>query len=96
MLDRGSRDSPFGPEPAVCHGGRYESEDEAQNACAGMGRRIIDGGVPGWSVDHLRVPAPGRRTFVEVWRDESMRVFLCTGLFILALSVYVFLRIARD
>jgi hypothetical protein len=89
-IRRSGRSQPF----AI--GGRYESEDEAQNECAGMGRRIIDGGVPGWSVDHLRVPPPARRSFADVWRGESMRVFLCAGFLILALGVYAFLRLARD
>lgn len=88
-IRRSGRSQPFALE------GRYESEGEAQTECAGMGRRIIDGGVPGWSVDHLRVPPRARRTFVEVWREESMRVFLFAGTLFLGLGVYLFLRLAR-
>ena len=75
--------------------GRYRSEGEAQLECAGVGRRIIDGGVAGWSVDHLRIPPPARRTFGDLWQKRSMRLFLCAGVFILALGVYEFLRFAR-
>ena len=88
-IRRSGRSQPFALQ------GRYQSEDEAQVACAGVGRRIIDGGVAGWSVDHLRVERPGRRRFEDVWRQESNFVFLCAGLFILALGVYVFLRLAQ-
>jgi len=89
-IRRSGRTQPF------AMGGRYESEGEAQVACAGMGRQIIDGRVPGWSVNHLRGPRPPRRTLADVWRQESNLVFLCAGLLILALSVYVFLRIAES
>ena len=76
--------------------GRYQSEAEALVECAGMGRRIIDGGIPGWSVDHMRVRPPRvSRTFADLWRQESNFVFLCAGLLTLALSVYVVFRIAQ-
>lgn len=88
-IRRSGRSQPFATE------GRYESEGEAQVECAGVGRRIIDGDVPGWSVEHLRVPPRARRTFVEVWRAESMRVFLFAAILILGLGVYTFLRFAR-
>ena len=89
-IRRSGRSQPFALE------GRYESEDDAQNACAGMGRPIIDGGIPGWSVDHLRVPALPRRSFGDMWQEKSMRLFLCAGVLILGLGVYAFLRLARD
>jgi hypothetical protein len=77
--------------------GRYRSEEEAQSECADLGRQIIDGGVPGWSVDHLRVIPPRQpRTFADLWRQQSNFVFWCAGLLILALSVYVILRFARS
>lgn len=38
---------------------RYRTEQEAEARCTALARRIIDGGVPGSSVDHLREePAP--------------------------------------
>lgn len=37
---------------------RYRTEREAEYRCTGLARRIIDGGVPRMSVDHLReIPA---------------------------------------
>lgn len=89
-IRRSGRSQPFALQ------GRYQSEDEAQRECAGVGRQIIDGGVPGLSVDHLMVLTPrSRRTFAELWRQESTFIFLCAGLLILALSVYAFLRVAQ-
>lgn len=88
-IRRSGRSQPFALE------GRYESEGEAQVECAVVGRRIIDGGVAGWSVDNLRVPPPARRTFAEIWRRESMRLFVLAGILILGLAGYVFFRLAR-
>jgi hypothetical protein len=87
-IRRSGRSQPF------ALAGRYRSEDEAQLECAGVGRRIIDGGVPGWSVDHLRVAPRARRTLADLWQHESNFVFLCAGLLILALSVFMFVRLA--
>jgi hypothetical protein len=33
---------------------RYRTEEEARARCSGLARLIIDGGVPGWSVEELR------------------------------------------
>jgi len=33
---------------------RYQTEHEADARCSGVGRRIIDGRMPGFSVDNLR------------------------------------------
>ena len=89
-IRRSGRSQPFALQ------GRYPSRDEAQSECAGVGRQIIDGGVPGWSVDHLRELPPGPpRRLADFWRQESNFVFLCVGLLILALSVYVMLRFAQ-
>ena len=87
-IRRSGRSQPFAIE------GRYQSEGEAQVECAGLGRRIIDGGVPGWSVDHLRVSPPARRTFAEFWRAESMRLFVFAGVLILGLGLYLYFRLA--
>jgi len=38
---------------------RYQTEPEAEARCASLGRRIIDGRVPGCSVDRLRTVGPG-------------------------------------
>jgi hypothetical protein len=33
---------------------RYHTEQEADARCSGLGQRIIDGRIPGWSVEDLR------------------------------------------
>jgi hypothetical protein len=38
---------------------RYPTEQEAVARCHVIGHRIIDGRMPGWSVDHLRIPPRG-------------------------------------
>ena len=56
---------------AFSAGERYSTEQEADARCAGLARRIIDGGEPGWSVDRLRgVPRAGW-AFLHVWKGES-------------------------
>lgn len=46
---------------------QYPTEQEAEARCLVVGRKIIDGGVPGWSVEHLRTARRGgglpRRVF---------------------------------
>ena len=39
---------------------RYATEAEADFQCVGLGRQIIDGRVPGWSVKNLRNPGAAR------------------------------------
>jgi len=60
---------------------RYPTEREADDRCAGLARKIIDGKVPGWSVEHLRA-----------YKPEVVRQPLLAGLIILALGGYLLLR----
>ena len=60
---------------------RYLTEREADTRCSGVGRKIIDGQVPGWSVEHLRA-----------YKPEFMRQPLLAGLVILGLGAYLLLR----
>lgn len=60
---------------------RYRTEREADARCSGLGRDIIDGGIPGWSVDHLRPR-----------RNNHRRQLLAAGIVILALGAMVLLR----
>jgi hypothetical protein len=53
----------------------YPSEQEAGARCSGVGRRIIDGHVPGCTVRHL----PGRSR-------RAMRVVLMMSLIVLGLA----------
>ncbi len=69
---------------------RYHTEQEAQARCAGLGRRIIDGKVQGWSVGHLR----------ESWAESVsrrsnggfMRQLVIVGIVILGLGAVALLR----
>ena len=49
---------------------RFPSELEADAQCSSLGRRIIDGAIPGWSVDGLR--GAGRWAFLRFWETSSI------------------------
>ena len=52
---------------------RCPSEQEAEAHCSSLGRRIIDGTIPRWSVDRLR-GAPGDRwAFLRVWEERALQ-----------------------
>lgn len=61
---------------------RHQSEEAAAARCSVLGRRIVDGEVPGWSVDHLRAHKP-----------ELRRPLFITGLVILVLGLSLFLSV---
>jgi hypothetical protein len=44
----------YGRARSFSIGGRYQTEVDAEVQCRDLGRRIIDGNVPGWSVDGIR------------------------------------------
>jgi hypothetical protein len=71
---------------------RYRTEPEADAYCAGLGRQIIDGAVPGWSVDQLRQAPRRTSAFTHFWKAESMRPYLIAGIVLLALGAFVLLR----
>lgn len=50
---------------------RYGTEEEANARCSGLGRRIIDGEIPGWSVDRLR--SASRERMRKASRDRITR-----------------------
>ena len=56
---------------------RYPSEAEAEAQCSNLGRRIIDGTVPGWSVDRLR--CAGRWAFLRALEERAMRTLRGLG-----------------
>ncbi len=60
---------------------RYLTEREADTRCSGLGRKIIDGKVPGWSVEHLRA-----------YKREFLRQPILAGLVILGLGAFLLLR----
>lgn len=71
---------------------RYQTEPEAEAYCAGLGRQIIDGAVPGWSVDRLRQASRRSSAFTHFWKAELMRPYLIAGIVLLALGAFVLLR----
>lgn len=70
---------------------RYQTEQQADARCSGLGRRIIDGKVPGWTVGHLRDArgiAGGRSTMMGV----IMRQLVIVGIVVLGLGTAALLR----
>lgn len=68
---------------------RYPTEQEADARCSGLGRRIIDGRVPGWSVDHLRRGAGSRSGYINALKGESMRQYGIFGLVIIGIGAFL-------
>ncbi|MBS1241888.1 MAG: hypothetical protein H6R40_1315 [Gemmatimonadetes bacterium] len=71
---------------------RYQTEQEADDRSYGLGRRIIDGDVAGWSVNHLRAPSRRRSRFAPIWKEGSMRAYIIAGIVLLGLGAFVLLR----
>lgn len=69
----------------------YQTENEAEARCSGLARRIIDGRVPGWSVEHLR-ESQGQRVRRHSSRGTIMRPFIIVGAILAALGAFVLLR----
>ena len=71
------------------------TEEEANARCSALGRRIIDGGLPGWSVDRLR---GGRRDSTNTVRRCVAAVFrplVLAGLLLIGVGVFLCLREPR-
>jgi hypothetical protein len=71
---------------------RYGTEEEANARCSGLGRRIIDGEVPGWSVDRLRNASRDRLTFIRLSNERTTRPLIIAGILVAALGAIVLLR----
>jgi len=71
--------------------GRYATEQEADARCSGLGRRIIDGEVPGWSVDRLRTAPRSRLTTLHS-KGGSVRPLIIAGILVAALGAFMLLR----
>lgn len=72
---------------------RYQTEQEAYARCSDLARRIIDGEVPGRSVEHLRHAHAGSRSLIQAWRHKSMRPVVVLGIVILGLGAFMLLRL---
>ena len=69
----------------------YRTEQEASARCSDLGRRIIDGGVPGCSVDYLRGAPWDRRALAHAWNEWSMRPLHLAGIVPLGLRAFLLL-----
>ena len=70
---------------AFSAGERYPTVQEAEAQCSELGRSIIDGGVPGRSVDRLRSPR-GVQALLHFWKAGSMRRLVIVLLVILGVG----------
>jgi hypothetical protein len=68
---------------------RYSSAHEAVAHGVSVARRIIDGGMPRWSVDGLR---GNPWSFSHIWKAARMRPYLIAGIVLLVLGLFVLLR----
>lgn len=64
----------------------YATEREAGARCSALGRRIIDGGIAGWSVDQLRSTG-----FLRGLRDGHRHRLAAAGKMLLDLGILVLL-----
>ena len=71
---------------------RCGTEQEALAQCSGLGRQIIDGRVPGWSVDHMRGGSRRWPAFVKAIRGGFMRPLIIAGIVLLGLGAFVLIR----
>ena len=71
---------------------RYRSEQEAEDRCAVLGMQIIDGKVPGWSVEQLRGEPWVWSDVVNALPGVLMRQGRIAGIVILCLGAFVLLR----
>ncbi len=72
--------------------GRYRTKQEAEARCAGLGRRIIDGEIPGRSVDRPRSAPRSRLTIRHSSKGVSMRSMIIAGILAAALGGFMLLR----
>jgi len=70
----------------------FLTEQDADARCSGLGRRIIDGRVKGWSVDHLRGAPRSRSAIINVWKEHPMRQYFIAGIVVFVLGAFVLLR----
>lgn len=71
---------------------RCGSAQEAERYCATVARLIIDGGMPGWSVEGLRGPDGPRDWFTHSFKDVLMRPLVIAGIVVAVLGLFVLLR----
>jgi hypothetical protein len=72
--------------------GRYATEQEADTRCSGLGRRIIDGEIPGWTVDRLRRAPRHRLAVLHKSQGGFMRPLIIAGILVAALGAFMLVR----
>ena len=72
-------------------GGRYQTEKDADIQCRDLGRRIIDGNVPGWSVDRLR-PVHTRWSLFPRVLGKAIGLLILAAIVILGLGGFGLFR----
>lgn len=60
----------------------YATEREAEERCSGLGRKIIDGRITGWSVDRQRSTG-----FLQGFRDGHRHSLAAAGNILTALGI---------
>ena len=70
---------------------RYATQEEADAESCRLGRSIIDGSIPGWTVDHMRASFWSSSTAVHRWTDGARWRYLVTGLVIATVIVLLLL-----
>ena len=83
VISRQGRNQPVGVDE------RFASQEDAELSCARLGQRIIDGEVPGWSVDRIRGRSRLARALAAPFRDGGFaRPFVLAGLLVALLGGY--------
>ena len=71
---------------------RFATEWEAKAECDGLGRRIIDGKVPGWSVGASRGGPDNRPALFHIHHGKAVRPMILAGIVAFCLGAFVLLR----
>ncbi len=71
------------------------TEEQARVRCSGLGRRIIDGGLPGWSVDRLRRGRRDSPSLIHRCMAGLLRPLVLAGLLMLGFGAFLWLREPR-
>lgn len=72
--------------------GRCRTQAEAEAMCFSMGRRLIDGGIPDWSMDPFRDDSPRWFAWRQGSRPWTGRPFVKVSAIVLSLAAYVLLE----
>ena len=71
---------------------RYPTQEEADAEACRIGRRIIDGTVPGWTVDHMRASFWSPSSAVHRWTDGARWRYVLATVFVATLIALLLWR----